>query len=179
MTAGSTFVGQSIDHDVTFDQTSQLGVPQNPLLSPNTRTPALDLDSVFGGGPGIRPDLCVPNADRSVGPKLKIGTGGVHEDVPRVPNGDGTFSALLGDPRNDENVIIARLHCAHILFYNRVLDELPHLDLSAFPTARNGRGTPYDQFLKARQVTQWHYQWLLVSEHLPQIPGQASENEVP
>ena len=52
MTAGSTFVGQFIDHDITFDQTSTLGVPQNPLISPNTRTPALDLDSVFGGGPG-------------------------------------------------------------------------------------------------------------------------------
>ena len=84
MTAGSTFVGQFIDHDITFDQTSQLGVPQNPLISPNTRTPALDLDSVFGGGPGLRPDLYVENADGSVGPKLKIGTGGVHEDVPRV-----------------------------------------------------------------------------------------------
>jgi len=89
MTAGSTFVGQFIDHDITFDQTSQLGVPQNPLTSPNTRTPALDLDSVFGGGPGLRPDLYVANADGSVA-KLKIGTSGVHEDVPRVPNGEGT-----------------------------------------------------------------------------------------
>ena len=61
MTAGSTFVGQFTDHDITFDQTSQLGVPQNPLISPNTRTPALDLDSVFGGGPGMRPDLYVSN----------------------------------------------------------------------------------------------------------------------
>ena len=57
MTAGSTFIGQFIDHDITFDQTSQLGIPQNPLTSPNTRTPAVDLDSVFGGGPGLRPDL--------------------------------------------------------------------------------------------------------------------------
>jgi hypothetical protein len=114
MTAGSTFIGQFTDHDITFDQTSQLGVPQNPLTSPNTRTPALDLDSVFGGGPGRRPDLYVANADGSVGPKLKIGTGGVHEDVPRVSTGDGTYSALLGDPRNDENLIIAGLHCAHI-----------------------------------------------------------------
>jgi hypothetical protein len=36
MTAGSTFVGQFTDHDITFDQTSTLGVPQNPLTSPNT-----------------------------------------------------------------------------------------------------------------------------------------------
>jgi hypothetical protein len=179
MTAGSTFVGQFTDHDLTFDQTSTLGVPQNPLSSPNTRTPALDLDSVFGGGPGLRPDLYAENNDGSVGPKLKIGSGGVHEDVPRVSNGDGTYSALLGDPRNDENLIIAGLHCAHILFYNRVLDELESFDLKRFPAASNSdRTNRYIQFLIAREVTLWHYQWLLVNEHLPQIAGQAVVNDV-
>ncbi|MFZ0090904.1 MAG: peroxidase family protein [Solirubrobacteraceae bacterium] len=179
MTAGSTFVGQFTDHDITFDQTSQLGVPQNPLTSPNTRTPALDLDSVFGGGPGLRPDLYVENLDGSVGPKLKIGSGGVHEDVPRVANGDGTYTALLGDPRNDENVIVAGLHCAHILFYNRVLDELSEFDLRRFPAARAGDpANSYVSFLIARQVTLWHYQWLLVNEHLPQIAGQAVVDDV-
>jgi hypothetical protein len=181
MTAGSTFVGQFIDHDITFDQTSQLGVPQNPLISPNTRTPALDLDSVFGGGPGLRPDLYVDNPDGSVGPELKIGSGGVHEDVPRVPNGDGTFTALVGDPRNDENVIVAGMHCAHILFYNRVLDELSEHDLGHFPAARAYRehsASSYVAFLLARQVTLWHYQWLLVNEHLPQIAGQQMVNDV-
>jgi hypothetical protein len=179
MTAGSTFVGQFTDHDITFDQTSQLGVPQNPLASPNTRTPALDLDSVFGGGPGLRPDLYVANPDGSVGPQLKIGSGGVHEDVPRVRNGDGTYTALLGDPRNDENLMIAGLHCAHILFYNRVLDELSEFDLARFPAARAGeRSHPYVAFLIARQITLWHYQWLLVNEHLPQIAGQQVVNDV-
>ena len=182
MTAGSTFVGQFTDHDITFDQTSQLGVSQNPLISPNTRTPALDLDSVFGGGPGIRPDLYLENPDGSVGPKLKLGTGGVHEDIPRVPNGDGTYTALLGDPRNDENIITAGLHCAHILFYNRVLDELSELDLKAFPSARVAdradRSNRYVAFLLAREVTLWHYQWLLVNEHLPQIAGQQMVNDV-
>jgi Animal haem peroxidase len=181
MTAGSTFVGQFIDHDITFDQTSQLGVPQNPLLSPNTRTPALDLDSVFGGGPGLRPDLYVDNPDGSVGPQLRIGSGGVHEDIPRVPNGDGTYTALVGDPRNDENVIVAGMHCAHILFYNRVLDELSEHDLGQFPAARaygEDRASNYVAFLLARQVTLWHYQWLLVNEHLPQIAGQQMVNDV-
>src|ERR1700734_98295 len=179
MTAGSTFVGQFIDHDITFDQTSQLGVPQSPLMSPNTRTPGLDLDSVFGGGPGLRPDLYVDNPDGSAGPKLKIGSGGVHEDVPRVSGGDGTYTALLGDPRNDENVIVGGLHCAHILFYNRVLDELAEFDLSRFPAARAGeRSNGYVAFLIAREVTLWHYQWLLVNEHLPQIAGQQVVNDV-
>ena len=179
MTAGATFVGQFVDHDITFDQTSRLGIPQNPALSPNTRTPALDLDSVFGGGPGLRPELYVHNADGSVGPKLKVGTGGVHEDVPRVANGDGSYRALLGDPRNDENVIIAGLHCAHILFYNRVLDELGEHDLRRFPAARHAdRHNRHVRFLIAREITLWHYQWLLVNEHLPQIAGQAVVNDV-
>ena len=179
MTAGSTFVGQFTDHDVTFDQTSHLGVPQNPLTSPNTRTPALDLDSVFGGGPDRRPELYVSNPDGSVGAALKIGTGGVHEDVPRMPNGDGTFAALLGDPRNDENVMVAGLHCAHILFYNRVLSELDRFSLSTFPSARSGDLThDYGRYLAAREITLWHYQWLLVHEHLPQIAGQAVVDDV-
>jgi hypothetical protein len=148
MTAGSTFVGQFTDHDITFDQTSHLGVSQNPLTSPNARTPALDLDSVFGGGPGIRPDLYVSNPDGSVGPQLKIGSGGVHEDVPRTANGDGTYDAILGDPRNDENMMIAGLHCAHILFYNRVLSDLGSIDLSPYPAAQGADlSNAHDQFL--------------------------------
>ena len=45
MTAGSTFVGQFTDHDVTFDQTSTLGMPQNPLISPE--------HAHAGAGPGL------------------------------------------------------------------------------------------------------------------------------
>jgi Animal haem peroxidase len=172
MTAGSTFVGQFIDHDITFDQTSQLGVSQDPLITPNARTPALDLDSVFGGGPGVRPELYVPNPDGSVGPQLRIGSGGVHEDVHRTSNGDGTYTAILADPRNDENLMIAGLHCAHMLFYNRVLSHLDDIDLSPYLS------NIHDQFLIARQITLWHYQWLLVNEHLPQIAGQAMVNNV-
>ena len=50
-TAGVTFFGQFLDHDMTFDTTSQLGVPTRPERAPNARTPALDLDTVYGGGP--------------------------------------------------------------------------------------------------------------------------------
>src|SRR5215510_2950805 len=56
-TAGTTFLGQFIDHDFTFDLTSRLGIPVAPEASPNTRTPALDLDSVYGGGPDQNPEL--------------------------------------------------------------------------------------------------------------------------
>jgi hypothetical protein len=75
--------------------------------------------------------------------------------------------------------MIAGLHCAHILFYNRVLSELGSIDLSPYPAARGADlSNPHDQFLIARQITLWHYQWLLVNEHLPQIAGQAMVNNV-
>jgi hypothetical protein len=60
-----------------------------------------------------------------------------------------------------------------------VLDELERFDLKVFPAARGADlGNRYAQFLIARQVTLWHYQWLLVNEHLPQISGQAVVNDV-
>jgi hypothetical protein len=54
-TAGTTFLGQFIDHDITFDTTSAMGVPTDPGSSPNRRTPSLDLDSVYGAGPVASP----------------------------------------------------------------------------------------------------------------------------
>jgi hypothetical protein len=56
-TAGTTFMGQFMDHDMTFDQTSALGLETEPEESPNTRSPTLDLDSVYLGGPRRAPHL--------------------------------------------------------------------------------------------------------------------------
>src|SRR5215207_4877315 len=57
LTAGFTFLGQFIDHDITFDPTSSLARRQDPESIRNFRIPALDLDSVYGGGPGTSPYL--------------------------------------------------------------------------------------------------------------------------
>ena len=56
-TAGMTFVGQFIDHDLTFDASSRLGVATEPTTSPNGRNPRFDLDSVYGAGPVMSPEL--------------------------------------------------------------------------------------------------------------------------
>jgi hypothetical protein len=109
-TAGTTFLGQFIDHDVTFDTSSPLGTPTDPLTSPTGRTPALDLDSVYGAGPTGSPMLYDTANDPA---KLLIESGGLFEDLPRLADG----TAIIADPRNDEHVIIAGLHCAFILFH--------------------------------------------------------------
>lgn len=46
LTAGMTFLGQFIDHDMTFDPTSSLARRQDPESIRNFRIPALDLDSL-------------------------------------------------------------------------------------------------------------------------------------
>ncbi|MFI5896143.1 heme peroxidase family protein [Actinoplanes sp. NPDC051513] len=158
MTAGVTFLGQFLDHDMTFDGTSRLGVPTPPEQSPNARTPALDLDTVYGGGPTTNPNLY--ESDRI---HLRIESGGLFEDVPRSANG----TAIIGDPRNDENLMISGLQAAFILFHNRVVDQL------------TAQGVPAAQrFAQARQLVTWHYQWIIVHDFLPQTIGTAATQDI-
>ena len=56
-TAGVTFLGQFLDHDVTFDPTSSLERQSDPEAIRNFRTPALELDSVYGSGRAASPHL--------------------------------------------------------------------------------------------------------------------------
>ena len=127
-TAGTTFFGQFVDHDITFDTTSPLGVPTDPRATANERTPSLDLDTVYGGGPVTSPRL-YNRRDRA---KLRIGFGGQFEDLPR---GDGG-NAIIPDPRNDENLMIAGLHCAFILFHNNAVDWARSHGFTATPRSR-------------------------------------------
>jgi hypothetical protein len=108
MTAGVTFFGQFLDHDVTLDPKSPLLERSNPKKTTIFRTAAVDLDSVYGRGPEESPDLY---DTRSGDIKLRVETlpssdlvsrkGAIRFDLPR----DSNNNALLGDGRNDENVI--------------------------------------------------------------------------
>lgn len=152
-TAGTTFMGQFIDHDITFDQTSPLGVPTPPETSPNSRSAAFDLDSVYGRGPAADPQFYDP-ADLD---KLKVESGGLFEDVPRTADA----TAIIPDERNDENMMVSGLHAAFLRFHNRVVD------------LTREQGVPPDQvFATARRTVTWHYQWIVLREFLPLFIGQ-------
>ena len=109
--AGIAFLGQFIDHDLTLDVTTDLGVAVGDVTNiQNFRTPRLDLDCVYGSGPEASPHLF----DRSLGSgKMLFGRNPAEghdapnpQDLPR--NRQGT--ALIGDPRNDENLFVSQLH---------------------------------------------------------------------
>ena len=161
-TAGLTFFGQFLDHDVTFDTRSRLGFPSQPIKSSNARTPFLDLDSVYAGGPNGTPELYDP----SDAIKLKVENGGQFEDLPRNP---ATKAAFIGDPRNDENLMLAGLQAAFLLFHNHAVDHV---------RAQNQLISNDEAFAEARRLTMWHYQWMILHEFLPLIVGQSIVNDV-
>ena len=150
---GSTFLGQFVDHDVTFDAGSRLGVATAPRSAINSRRPALDLDSVYGRGPVVDPQL-YQTADRAL---FRLESGGVFEDLPR----DANNRALIADPRNDEHVVLAGLQGAFMLFHNHLVARV----------RAGGETDPSLAFAEARRLVTWHYHWIVLNELLPSIVG--------
>ncbi|MGF1476990.1 MAG: heme peroxidase family protein [Geminicoccaceae bacterium] len=227
-----TYLGQFIDHDITantdreqidpagdrfnIDRIDVAPQPRDAVeqFKINLRKGRLELDSVYGDGPGQRPEamrleaaLRDPNdpAKMRLGdvtplptefgferPPLPIDQGA---DLPRVGAAIDDRSltmaeveelfddpdhpksvrelrqmALIGDCRNDENLIVAQLHLAFLRFHNAVVDQL----------RANGHGAAEadDVFAEtSRQVT-WIYQWLVVNSFLPTVCGPAVVTQV-
>ena len=168
--AGFTYLGQFIDHDLTFDKSALMeGVDIPPAELEQNRSPSLDLDSLYGAGPQD------PGSAKfySDGLHLKVGNadGGPPSqgfDLPR--RGTGTMAqkreALIPDPRNDENLAVAQIHLALIRFHNRVVTNLP----SSVP--------PAERFTRARRTVTKHYQWMIRHDYLPRICQKAVVDDV-
>jgi Animal haem peroxidase len=160
-TAGVTFFGQFMDLDVTFDSRSTLGTPTDPLATLNMKLAYFDLDTIYGLGPFVTPQYYDVN-DQA---KLRIESGGIFEDLPR--NADGT--AIIPDPRSDQNMMVSGLHCAFILFHNKAVD---------YVRLQQGLIDPAQIFNEAKRLTLWHYHWLILNEFLPLFIGPALVNDI-
>ena len=124
----------------------------------------------YGLGPDGSPHLYARNPENTSkhGPKLLIGkninvdfggvTGNFRNDLPRSPEG----FALIGDHRNDENLLVAQTHLAFLKFHNKVCDLI-----AGSPTP------PADIFAEARQTVTWHYQWMVLHDFVERLtePG--------
>jgi hypothetical protein len=169
--AGFTYLGQFVDHDITFDPTSKRDQVVDPEALVNFRTPRLDLDSLYGSGPVVQPYLYDWRKDsKPAGARLlvghnKAGANGTFEDLPRNDHG----RALIGDFRNDENVIISQLHLLFIRFHNAVVERL----------VNEGKLKRRDEVLdEAQRIVRWHYQWIVVHEFLPLVVGEKMARDV-
>ena len=171
--AGYTYLGQFIDHDITLDTTPLDQQHADPKATTNFRTPALDLDSVYGDGPGIHPYLYQRDPQTlQTGEKLLIGKatksaapgGGTVPDLPNDLPRNQVGHALIFDERNDENLLVAQFHLLMLKFHNAVVDWLV------------ANGSPLKGsalFQEARRVVTWHYQWIVLFDFVERLtePG--------
>jgi hypothetical protein len=186
-----TYWGQFIDHDITANTDRKnliTDVTREPLVPlvpadvvrdlKNLRQPSLNLDSVYGDGPFVAPmDPAVPgpaydgiafrvgevaqkNDDGSDLPGVPVpGPDDRNHDLPR--NGS---VPLIGDGRNDENLIVAQFHVAMLRFHNAVL---------AWVRENEGPYTDEQAFERTRDLVRWQYQWLVLNDYLKTVtlPG--------
>jgi hypothetical protein len=175
--AGYVYFGQFVDHDLSFDDKSDQ-MPMGATMAEEEyarRSPALDLDSLYGFDPEqvkqtpvgkfiYEPDGIRLRLDKTVsessglilsrGPKAKAEYG---NDLPRGFDPQRRQKAAIVDPRNDENLVVAQTHVSFIKFHNAVVKWL------------EAKGETDNLFEKARTIVVQHYQWIILTDYLPKI----------
>src|SRR6185436_19882564 len=155
-----TYFGQFITHEIVLEVTTsrtRLGPDTRPLNSAviptleNARTTQLDLDSVYE--PMIdNHGRCFPVPRK--GDEMALGVAGNGDkfrgfDLKREI--DPPFTALIGDRRNDSNLIITQLHLAFLRAHNALIIKQE----KSFPDSQ--------------KLLRQHFQWLVISDYLPRV----------
>jgi hypothetical protein len=188
-----TYWGQFIDHDITAntDRKNTVTDVTADVVSPlqpgdvvrhlhNLRQPALNLDSVYGDGPTFPGEEPTAAADFYDGISMRLSKVAfvnddgsalfgkpvvtpdeAQHDLPR----DAAGPAIIGDGRNDENLVVAQFHTAFLRFHNAVLAQVR----GRHPRAKDERMV----FDRVSNLVRWHYQWLVVHDFLKTVtlPG--------
>lgn len=178
--AAYTYFGQFIDHDITKTLFDPAVTPpgigdaiENPVLKPiapsavvslvsNARSFHLDLDSVYGGL--AKKEATAPDGTMRLSEVSPTGFGPIASDdplhdLPRRPlipdpvgdrEREADRQALIGDPRNDENLLVAQLHVAFLRAHNALMR----------------RGLTSEQ---AQVQLRRRYQWAVVHDFLMRV----------
>ena len=147
--AGYTYFGQFVDHDITHDTTTSLTVPADLNTLVNDQTSHFDLSCVYGVGN----NLLDSNGLFPIG-KNSNGDDDLRRDLNQI--------AIIGDPRNEENMIIMQFQLAFLKFHNKVMSDVK---------LANPSFTITQLVTEARQQVVWHYQWLVVNVFLKDLCG--------
>jgi hypothetical protein len=176
ITANTDRTAADLQTDITKDDFTPLAPNVVVDKLKNLRRPTFDLDSVYGDGPTFDPANPTEAKDfyqDSDPVKLKVGhnteqdaegnpTPGqrippdadLDRDLPR-----NARIAVIGDSRNDENLIVAQFHVAFLRFHNAVVDWV---------RANEPQNADSNQklFERSQELVRWHYQWLVLNDFL-------------
>lgn len=158
----------------------------------NLRRPTFDLDSVYGDGPTLDPEAPTAAKDfyQEEDPvKFKIGQNAIQDadgnatpgqripleddlsrDLPRKKIDDKNI-AVIGDSRNDENLIVAQFHLAFLRFHNAVVDWVRENE----PENAKDNQT---LFTRSQNLVRWHHQWLVVNDFLKTLTLEGTVDSV-
>ena len=179
--AAYTYFSQFVDHDLTLEALSAslpelldpnltpMPIPQITSTLKNARTATLDLDNVYSA-PAPRdpaaPDKMALGRVSSTGsaarPLARPAGKGDDNDVPREPrNTDHAHdrAALIGDPRDDENTIIAQLQVAFLKAHNVLVDQ-------------------GHSFEEARTILRQHYQHIVIHDYMRRVVDPAIADDI-
>src|SRR5438552_13329705 len=157
-----TYLGQFIDHDITFDPASSLQKQNDPDALIDFRTPAFDLDNVYGRGPDDQPYMYDGDGSFLLGDPIQGGDPGAR-DLPR--NNANPRRALIGDPRNDENSIVSQIQGLFLRFHNRTVKDHPEIDANM-------------DFATIQKIVRFHYQYVVLNDFLPRIVHSSVLNDL-
>jgi hypothetical protein len=90
-------------------------------------------------------------------------------DLPRrlADDPEAPKRAIIGDPRNDENLIVAQTHLAFLKFHNTVVDRL------------QASGIEQEKlYQEARRIVVQHYQSIVLHDLVPRLVAPAVFNDV-
>ena len=154
---GYTYFGQFIDHDLTQDRTPFAGPYQQPKDTPNFRSGYLDLDNVYGDGPGGAASHLYTGAAGAATFVVGSTPSGHQRDFQFVAG--QPLIADSGDLRDLDNVMVRQIHVLFMKFHNETIRRLsanpPQI---TFPEGSEPTGSLFE---RARKIVTWHYQWLV------------------
>jgi hypothetical protein len=184
--AGYTYFGQFIDHDLTHDITRLEHSSANLASICNYRTPHLDLEHLYCGGPRVSPELYEDAADPDSAqfridlteealpapPPARPLEGSAH-DVPR--DASHVAATASEDDRSVENVILMQMHVLFMKFHNEAIRQLSATPPLITGIENLGEGS---LFTRARRLVRWHYQSLVHNDFLSQVIDVGTQSEV-
>jgi hypothetical protein len=159
--AGYTYFGQFVDHDITLDLTGLGEQEQDSGAIENFRSARLDLDCVYAHGIGgsrflYDADAYTFQMSKSNITPTKTGAVQTKLDLFRAPTG----TALIGDHRNDENVIVSQIQQAFTQFHNKLMKDKTIIDVSV---------SGGERFRAAARIVRHHYQWVVLKDYLRRV----------